>query len=643
MFIGTHVIIFSAAFAHDTWGHKLMEAYAYRQLMNHHENLSPLSINGSELLNELIKNRVLDPPKDLKNINDSSAAALQDTSIVPFEFLLPLKSGFSDVSLPKQFAKNGQQVHFMAMKKDLTDIPTNDPAAAKHLVLSRAFPKCIRYMTELVYQILLSQSGAEERQETIYDLMHVIQDSFSQAHAERDTATLQISCVNIFGSGDLPEENLHAGVDPRDHQFLKSDLISFGNKELTYDEINPYLIPEDSLTATTRITSEAVIELLKTIYMMLPYRETVRQRYESGNYQPAGMDSLWRDYLRRYFPSSDETLNHEVFDDLVLRFQPEEEQSWGADGSIGLSLGYIQKQPYFGINYSRVLSQARTPVPLSLRTNFGYARSKNDYTYHVILDLFGSGFNIPLSDMITVGCYLTTFDMVYQKGDKFSANAYIIPKVDVNFNDRISLTAESWLYTYQNSTWNSSFMLSLGMILKPSDQLPSPTLAQSGLRSLSYETMAKRNKEETVDYRILYGYEYNREHHTGYMTIPFLNHLLITSPKLKKNSFQYGAWSKFIFPTKTGTFELHIQSKSQLRYGVGSWSHFDFGVELESIGFDARLSPDQDVKLLTDQLGGIVIRFLFYDITLQPVKYSFNKKSWSISPMGIRVAVESPF
>ena len=643
MFIGIHVVLSTAVFAHDTWGHKLMEAYAYRLLMNNSADMSPLPIDGKELLNELIKNRILDAPKALKNINDSLTVDLRDTSDVPFEFLLPLKSGFSDVYLPKQFAKSGQQVHFMAMKKDLTGIPINDPAAAKHLVLTRAFPRCIRYMTELMYQILLSQSGAEERQETVYDLMHAIQDSFSQAHAERDTATLQIRCINIFGSGDLPEENLHAGVDPRDHQFLKSDLIPFGNELLAYDEINPYLIPEDLLTPTTRITSEAVIELLKTIYMMLPYRETVRARYETGHYQPAGMDSLWREYLRRYFPSSDERLNHEVFDDLVLRSQPEEEQSWGADGSIGLSLGYIQKQAYVGINYSRMLLKERTPVPLSLRTNLAYARSHNDYTVHLIVDLFGSGLNYPVSDMITVGCYLTTFDMMYKKGDKLSANAYIIPKVDVNFNDRISLTAESWLYTYQTSRWNPSFMLSLGMILKPGDQTPSVPLAKGGVRSLSYETMAKRNKEETVDFRILYGYEYNRELHTGYMTIPFLNHLLITSPKLKKNSLQYGAWSKLIFPTKTGKFELHIQSKSQLRYGFGSFSHFDFGAELESVGFDARLSPDRDVKLLTDQLAGIVIRFLFYDITLQPVKYSFSEKKLSVSVMGIRVAVESPF
>src|SRR3989304_9400722 len=92
MLIGTHLLLFSTSFAHDTWGHKLMEAYAYRQLMDHPENLPPLSINGLELLNELIKHRILDPPKALKNINDSSAAVLQDTSIVPFEFLLPLKS-----------------------------------------------------------------------------------------------------------------------------------------------------------------------------------------------------------------------------------------------------------------------------------------------------------------------------------------------------------------------------------------------------------------------------------------------------------------------------------------------------------------------------------------------------------------------
>ena len=259
------------------------------------------------------------------------------------------------------------------------------------------------------------------------------------------------------------------------------------------------------------------------------------------------------------------------------------------------------------------------------------------------MDLLGTGFNYAFSDKFTVGFYLTTFDLTYRKGNKIDGSAYFVPKIDLNINDRYSLTVESWLYTYQTRAWNSNVMLTFGMLLRPENQSPSALLASGGVRTLAYETLARRNSEESVDYKILYGYEYDRALHTGYLTIPFLNLLEVNTSKLRLYGVQYGAWGKFLIPTRTGAFEVHIQSKAQLRYGVASWSNFDFGVEWESVGFDARLFPNSSVKLATDQLAGIVIRFLFYDITLQPVRYSVTQKKLSISPMGIRVAVESPF
>ena len=173
--------------AHDSWGHKVIEAAAYKHLLSIKQIPELGNVSGRDVMATLVQYGILDPPVGDETTKDlyHSLFPRDSSSYTLLDFLPQLKSGGPDVLIDRQFADNGQLFHFMAF---LNDIDRKDSTALPLLcpdLLVKAYPRCLRFLTGLTYQILLDRLDSKARREGIYELVHSIADSYSGAHVER--------------------------------------------------------------------------------------------------------------------------------------------------------------------------------------------------------------------------------------------------------------------------------------------------------------------------------------------------------------------------------------------------------------------------------------------------------------------------
>lgn len=172
----------SYAHSHDSWGHKVIEAAAYKHLLNTKQIPELGNVSGRDVIVTLVHYGILGPPTGDDTTKDlyHSLFPKDSSSYTLLDFLPQLKSGGPDVLIDRQFADNGQLFHFMAF---LHDIDRRDSSALPFPdLLLKAYPRCLRFLTGLTYQILLDRLDSKARRESIYELVHSIAGSYSGAH-----------------------------------------------------------------------------------------------------------------------------------------------------------------------------------------------------------------------------------------------------------------------------------------------------------------------------------------------------------------------------------------------------------------------------------------------------------------------------
>lgn len=106
----------------------------------------------------------------------------------PLEGLPFLGSGRADLIFSRQFSSNGQCFHFMAQRQDVRtdewEVGAPDGVKPPAGMTRDAYQRCISVLTRLVERLLNPPDGDRDPQDT-YAVIHMITDSFSDAHSER--------------------------------------------------------------------------------------------------------------------------------------------------------------------------------------------------------------------------------------------------------------------------------------------------------------------------------------------------------------------------------------------------------------------------------------------------------------------------
>lgn len=96
-------------------------------------------------------------------------------------------SAYPDISFERQFAQNRQMYHFMAADANVIRASADAPAdVQRHRLLVPSLNDCLQMMYFFAKETLDNPVGASQAGRGTYVLMHIVEDSYSSEHADRD-------------------------------------------------------------------------------------------------------------------------------------------------------------------------------------------------------------------------------------------------------------------------------------------------------------------------------------------------------------------------------------------------------------------------------------------------------------------------
>ena len=630
-------LLWSGAYPHDSWGHKVIEAAAYKHLLAIKQIPELGNVSGRDVIITLIQYGILDPPvgddttKDIYHFlfpRDSSSYTLLD-------FLPPLKSGGPDVLIDRQFADNGQLFHFMAV---LHDVDKQDSSALPLLcpdLLLKAYPRCLRFLTGLTYQILLDRLDSKARREGIYELIHSIADSYSGAHVERDTTLpgwnikfLYVWEATAMIRGAPQDVSMYYHGFPhdiRDNQFLKSGSISFNGKIVNAQDIDSYLIPTDSLTHRSVVAARAIEDLLVTLYSLLKYDN---HNIIHGDHRKATpQDSIWRAYLRKYYSTTNDKLNADVIDPILLNVQPIEERKWSPSNSIG---GRIRGNTHGGD--VGVVEELETPwifeypFPLSSQIEFGFRQENHSgrtiKKAHLSTSLMSSAMNMPITNFLTISFCPLVMDLTSSSFKFEDANADFLWSLQAEFliSRKFRIGYEGPRYSYKYEAFEGFGALSFMVVLTDAKSEPLSVTESHNVRIDNPSLLTSFHDSQPIFSTVSNFISYDKftENGNSLIGIPLANFLKLAEYKFYGVGGSAGVDVSFLVGPSTSPYSLREQVSIVDRLTI--IDHCFLEVFPAQLNF--KLSPTVAFEASLKPVLGISFNYLFYDCSFMFAHWS---------------------
>ncbi len=253
--------------AFDSKGHVVIEALAYRTLLEGHDNQP----RAPEVLRDLINDGELVAPvcfgEAARKSSECRSAAVDNPLL---EWPEP-RTDRPDAAFRRQFSDPGQCYHFMATLDDEASAPLGDSHVPRALATT-AVVRCRDLLDQLLRTIVI-RGGVRTRDggHGLYELMHSVGDSFSFAHAQR-TETHAIAYLRTWEpaaklmGGSLAgvysmSPTRHESHDFRDQAYVRNFAEVEGRpcRELTDF---PYAVPFACLSDEGDLARQALVELL---------------------------------------------------------------------------------------------------------------------------------------------------------------------------------------------------------------------------------------------------------------------------------------------------------------------------------------------------------------------------------------------
>ena len=458
-------------FAHTTRGHNVIEAGAYKSLLSKGKGEIPgfPNYSGKEILDYLIAHRVLRVPPcyPFSGQADPSCNQYLDYDSIPW---LPIiGSGDMDAIFFRQFSTNGQLFHFMATPGDVYRNPEIDERIGAPIGLAvDAYPRVMRFVTSMFYQMLADPDEARNQYRDIYALIHTIGDSYTDAHVERDTTTWEIKYLKpwqatawqsylIYWSGwkHFFTDNHHGfPEDSRDKQYLREEFVK--PEEIEFYDRNPYVVPRQYLTVRGLMAVEAIEDMLITVFSIYIHKE-------SGNSIISEFSSNeWKSFLQRHFRSTIDTI---TINSLKLEPPARSEQEWrpltiiGARNRFGSASG--TRDAVFAINFGK------PPSPLDPFAFAGGAEVGGRYFTNKTNLIGSASLSLYLwaySDVLSWGFDPVVIEWM-SEGKKITLDPLVsLVRFDTYISRRFWLSAEGLRYSLKDGLRSREFSLSLGIV-----------------------------------------------------------------------------------------------------------------------------------------------------------------------------------
>jgi len=259
-----------AVSAFDSVGHDVVEALAYRALVEGHGSQPA----RPEVLRDLINDGALMPPvcfgrPDAKECREAPVANPLLAWPMP-------RTAWPDLNFRRQFSDEGQCFHFMGTVTDEESASLPGTHIPRDLAV-RAVVRC-RELLDRLLDAVVEVGGRETRESGIglYELMHSVQDSFSHAHAERQGGIGKIEFLRVWepagklaggriGATYSASPTRHDANEPRDRAYVRNfaevggrpcrDLVDF-----------PYTVPYECLSEEGEAARQALLDLLVVVH-----------------------------------------------------------------------------------------------------------------------------------------------------------------------------------------------------------------------------------------------------------------------------------------------------------------------------------------------------------------------------------------
>ena len=225
--VAAALLLAPPASAFDSKGHVVIEALAYRTLVEGHDGRPP----RPEVLRDLINDGALDLPFCFGRGGTPPKECVDAAASNPLlDWPRPLTDR-PDAAFRRQFSDAGQCFHYMATLDDAqTDVlpGTTVPRA----LATRAVVRCNDLLDGLLRQVVVI-GGPETRRSShgLYEFMHAVGDSFSGSHTER-TADGRVGYLRVWQpierlvklplerSERIPASAYHKWDDHRDKTYV---------------------------------------------------------------------------------------------------------------------------------------------------------------------------------------------------------------------------------------------------------------------------------------------------------------------------------------------------------------------------------------------------------------------------------------
>ncbi len=335
------------ASAFDSKGHTVLEALAYRSLIEGHDGFPP----RPEVLRDLLNDGALEAPICF-GYGASPPAFCADVASGKNPLLdwpRP-RTDQPDAAFRRQFSDPGQCFHFMAMLDDAQTEVLPGTSIPRALATS-ALVRCRDLLDDLLRQIVI-EGGAGTRGSAygLYELMHAVGDSFSGAHSERRAGDGKIESLRVWKpllklarlsterSARIPASVFHKWNDHRDHEYVIEDRRVSGGRRCKELTDLPYEVPYECLSETGDQARQALVDLLVTV------RDLRMERLAGAAADPFPERSeSWRAYKEKWFAPAYDCRDAECGTKQPADTVP------GAYGLIGLDTTYNSSRNFFDV------------------------------------------------------------------------------------------------------------------------------------------------------------------------------------------------------------------------------------------------------------------------------------------------------
>ncbi len=331
----------------------------------------------------------------------------------------------------------------------------------------RAYPRAMRSMSGMFYDILFNKLEAREHYRDIYALIHTIGDSYSEAHAQREPAKWTIDYLKpwqatswqpyvLYWSGwkHFFSANHHTfPTDSRDKRYFKEDSVK--NEEIDFFDRNPYFVPRSYLNERGLRAAGVVEDLLVTTFAVL------KGTSEEPGKLSAIATELWQEFLKRNFRSSSDTV---MIDTIQVQPAPREVREWRSLTMIGVRtrLGSIPgaKDLMLATTFGKPPNRVD---PFAFAAGFEIGRRFHADRTVWIAALSFSSYLWVYSDHLAYGFDPTVVEASLV-GNKFEVDPLLsFLRLDVYFSRRLWVSVEGLRYSFIHGFRSHEFSLTLGV------------------------------------------------------------------------------------------------------------------------------------------------------------------------------------